>query len=209
MRYAAWCHEILFARGGAREENRLAGARHAHAAIQYGRDDPMALALGGFVMGLVEHDREAARGAFEAAPALSPSCYLAFLFGSVVMATGGDADRGVEWGERAVRLSPLDPGNYGPYYAIGLSRLQRGEDEAAAEAARKCFQANPNWSYAYMLLAATHTILGRREDAASAAKRVLELEPAFSISGMCAAVGVHPSIAEPLSEALCAAGLPR
>ncbi|MBV8472834.1 MAG: adenylate/guanylate cyclase domain-containing protein [Hyphomicrobiales bacterium] len=206
--FAAWCHEILFVRGGAHEENRLSGIRHAHAALEYGRDDATALALGGFVMGLVGHDRQAARRAFEAALELSPSCGFAFIFGSVVMATGGDADRGVEWGERAVRLSPVDPASYGPYFAITLGHIQRGDGEAAAEAARKCFQANPNWSYGHMLLAATHALLGRTDDAASAAKRVLELEPGYSISGMCRAVALHPSIAEPLSGALRRAGLP-
>ena len=206
--YAAWCHEILFVRGGAREENRLGGIRHAEAAIQHGRDDANALALGGFVMGLVGHDREAARPAFDAALALNPSCVFAFLFGSVVLATGGDADRGIEWGECAVRLSPLDPSNYGPYFAIMLGRFQRGDYEAAAKAARKCFQANPNWSYAHMLLAATHAQLGRADEATSSAQRVMELEPGYSISGMCGALGLHPSIAEPLSEALRMAGLP-
>jgi adenylate cyclase len=206
--YAAWCHEILFVRGGAREENRLGGIRHAEAAIQHGRDDANALALGGFVMGLVGHDREAARPAFDAALALSPSCAFAFLFGSVVLATGGDADRGIEWGECAVRLSPLDPSNYGPYFAIALGRFQRGDYEAAAEAARKCFQANPNWSYAHMLLAATHAQLGRTDEATSSAQRVMELQPGYSISGMCAALGLHASITKRLSEALRTAGLP-
>jgi adenylate cyclase len=206
--YAAWCHEILFVRGGAREENRVGGIRHSEAAIQHGRDDANALALGGFVIGLVGHDREAARPAFDAALALSPSCAFAFLFGSVVLATAGDADWGVEWAERALRLSPLDPGNYGPYFAIVLGRFQRGDYEAAAEAARKCFQANPNWSYAHMVLAATHAQLGRRNEATSSAQRVMELEPGYSISGMCGALGLDPSIAEPLSEALRTAGLP-
>jgi TolB-like protein/class 3 adenylate cyclase len=206
--FAAWCHEILVVRGGAREENRLGSIRHAHAAIQHGRDDATALALGGFVMGIVGHDREAARRAFDAALALSPSCAFAFLFGSVVMATGGDADRAIEWGERAVRLSPLDPGNYASYFAISLGRFQQGDYEAAADAARKCFQANPSFSYAHMLLAATHAQLGRTNEAASAAKRVLELEPGYSIGGMISAAEFHPSIAEPLSEALRIAGLP-
>jgi adenylate cyclase len=206
--YAAWCHEILFVRGGAREENRLGGIHHAEAAIQHGRDDANALALGGFVMGLVGHDREAARPAFDAALALSPSCAFAFLFGSVVLATGGDADWGVKWGESALRLSPLDPGNYGPYFAITLGRLQRGDYVAAAEAARKCFQANPNWSYTHMLLAATHAKLGRTDEATSSAQRVVELQPGYSITGMCDALGLHASIAELLSEALCVAGLP-
>ena len=60
-----------------------------------------------------------------------------------------------------------------------------------------------------MLLAATHAKLGRIDAARLAAARLLELEPGYSITGMCAAVGFHPSIAAPLSEALRKAGLPQ
>jgi TolB-like protein len=206
--FAAWAHEILFARGGAREENRLGAVRHAHAAIAHGRDDAIALSLGGFAMGMVAHDRKAARQAFEAALALSPSCALTYIFGSVVMVLAGDADRGIEWGERALRLSPFDPISYGPLLSISLGRLARGEYEPAAEAAGKVFQANPYWSSAHYLLAATHAKLGRLDAAKSAATRVLELQPSFTISGTCAAFDIHPSIAVPLTEALTLAGLP-
>ncbi|HEY6984009.1 adenylate/guanylate cyclase domain-containing protein [Reyranella sp.] len=206
--FAAWCHEILFVRGGAHEEDRLGAVRHAHAAIENGRDDALALALGGFALGLVAHDGEAARRAFEAALAISPSCSLAYAFGSVVAAIGGDADRGIEWGERALRLSPIDPMRFGACLAIAYGRLQRGEDEAAADAARKCFQANPNWSFAHMLLAATHARLGRLDAAKEAAARVLELEPDFTVGGMCTATGIHLSLAALLSDALRQAGLP-
>jgi TolB-like protein/Tfp pilus assembly protein PilF len=206
--FAAWCHEILYARGGAREENRLGAARHAHAAIAHGRDDAIALSLGGFAVGMVAHDREAARQAFEAALALSPSSALTYMLGSVVMVFGGDANRGIEWGERALRLSPFDPMSYAPWAAIALSHIQRGDDEAAAEAARKVFQANPYFSLAHVLLAATHAKLGRLEAAKSDAARVLELEPGYTIGGMCAAFDIHASLAAPLSEALRAAGLP-
>ena len=201
-------HEILFARGGFKEENRLGAIRHAHAAIAHGRDDAVALSLGGFCMGLVAHDREAARQALDAALALSPSCALTFILGSVVMVMAGDAERGIEWGERALRLSPFDPMSYAPWLAIALGHLQRGEYEAAAEAAHKVFQANPYWSTAHVLLAATQVKLGRLDAAKSAARRVLELQPAYAISGFCASFDIHPSLATPLSEALSAAGLP-
>lgn len=206
--FAAWAHEILFARGGGHEENRVGAVRHAHAAIAHGRDDAIALSLGGFAMGMVAHDRQAARQAFEAALALSPSCALTYIFGSVVLALAGDADRGIEWGGRALRLSPFDPISYGPLFAITLSRLARGEYEAAEEAAQKVFQANPYWSSAHFLLAATHAKLGRLDAAKAAAKRVLELQPGFTISGTCAAFDIHSSVATPLSEALSMAGLP-
>ena len=206
--FSAWSHEILFARGGTREENRLGAIHHAHEAIAYGRDDATALSLGGFVIGLVAHDREAARQAFEAALALSPSCALTYILGSVVMVFGGDADRGIEWGERALRLSPFDPMSYAPWLSIALGHFQRREYETAAEAARKVFQANPYWSSAHFLLAATHAKLGRLDAAKSATERVLELEPGFTISGLCAAFAIHESLAAPLSEALNVAGLP-
>jgi TolB-like protein/class 3 adenylate cyclase/tetratricopeptide (TPR) repeat protein len=206
--FAAWCHEILFARGGLKEENRLGSIRHAHAAIVHGRDDAIALSLGGFCMGLVAHDREAARQALDAALALSPSCALTFILGSVVMVYDGDADRGIEWGERALRLSPFDPMSYAPWVSITLGRFQRGEYQAAAEAAQKVFQANPYWSMAHVLLAATHAKLGRLDAAKSAARRVLELQPGYTLSGFFAAFEMQNSLATPLSEALAVAGLP-
>jgi hypothetical protein len=61
---------------------------------------------------------------------------------------------------------------------------------------------------AAILLAATHAKLGRLDAAKAAAKRVLELQPGFTISGTCTAFDMHPSIAVPLSEALSLAGLP-
>jgi TolB-like protein/Tfp pilus assembly protein PilF len=206
--FAAWAHEIVFARGGGRDENRLGAIRHAHAAVAHGRDDAIALTLGGFVMGLVGHDRDAARQALEAALVLSPSCALTYSLGSVVMVFAGDADRGIEWGESAIRLSPFDPINYAPGFSIALGRLARGEYEAAAGAAQKTFQANPYWSSAHFLLAATRAKLGNLDAARSAAARVLELQPGFTISGTCASFDIHPSIAKPLSEALSAAQLP-
>ncbi len=206
--FAAWSHEILFARGGSHEENRLGAIHHAHAAIAHGRDDAIALSLGGFAIGLVAHDREAAHQAFEAALALSPSCALSYILGSVVMVFAGDADRGIEWGERALRLSPFDPMSYAPWLSIALGHFQHGDYEAAAEAAHKVFQANPYWSSAHFLLAATHAKLGRLDAAKSAAVRVLELEPGFTISGLCAAFDIHESLAAPLSETLGVVGLP-
>lgn len=206
--FAAWCHEILFARGGGREADRQGAIRHAHAAIAHGRDDAIALSLGGFVMGLMAHDRNAARQAFEAALALSPSCALTYNLGSVVMVFSADAERAIEWGERALRLSPFDPMNYAPWLSISLGHFQRGDFEPAAEAAQKTFQANPYWSSAHFMLAATHAKLGRHDAAMAAAARVLELQPDFSISGTCAAFDIHPALADPLSEALSLAGLP-
>jgi hypothetical protein len=74
----------------------------------------MALALAGFTIGMVEQYRKLADEAFERLLALSASCAFVYSFGCVPVAYGGDAARAIDWGERAIRLSPLDAMNYIP-----------------------------------------------------------------------------------------------
>src|SRR5208282_1767803 len=87
----AWCHQIFFTRRGSNRESRDAAIRHARAALAYGRDDATALALGGFVISMTEHDRATAFEAFDQALAISPSSSFALFFGSVALAYAGEA----------------------------------------------------------------------------------------------------------------------
>src|SRR6516225_7381867 len=206
--YAAFCHEILFMRAGGREENRQAAIRHAHAAITHGRDDAMALTLGGFCIGMVEHDRAAAREAFEAAVALSPSSALTYSMGSIVRAWAGEAERAVEWGEQALRLSPFDPFAFGAWHGVAIGRFRQGRYEDAANAARKAVQRNPGFSYPHAILAAALVKLGHVDEAKAAAARVLALQPGFSIAEFWRVNDTAPEIAVPMTEALRVAGLP-
>ena len=206
--FAAWAHEILFVRGGMHEENRAAAIHHAHAAIAYGRGDAVALALGGFVVIMVEHDRGAGFAAFDAAVKLSPSYAFTYHLGSVPLAVAGEGERAIEWGERALRLSPLDPSGYVPGCAIALGHFQQRRYEEAANAARKAIQANPGFSFSHALLTAPLAKLGRLDEARAAAARALALQPGFTTRGWCTAVGVPAALAASLSDALRAAGLP-
>jgi hypothetical protein len=61
---------------------------------------------------------------------------------------------------------------------------------------------------AYVTLAAPLAKLGRLEEAKAAAARALELQPAFRCRQHFAAGGYAPALADSLTEALCAAGLP-
>jgi hypothetical protein len=54
-----------------------------------------------------EHDRIAADEAFQVALALNPSSAFTYLVGSAVLGWGGDAERAIEWGERAATSKPL------------------------------------------------------------------------------------------------------
>jgi TolB-like protein/Tfp pilus assembly protein PilF len=206
--FAAMCHHCLFLRAGLLEENRAASIRHAQAAIVHGQDDALALTFAGFSIGMDGHDRAAAFAGFEAALAISPSSALTYILGSVILGWAGEADRAIEWSQRAMRLSPFDPWAFAAFHSLTLGYFRRGCFEEAADAARKAVQSNPAHSISYMLLAAPLVKLGRLDEAKAAAARVLELQPGFRYSRQFAGVDCAPALAASLSEALRATGLP-
>jgi TolB-like protein len=205
----AWCHETLFVRAGHSEENRMAAIRHARAALAHGRDDATALGLGGFVIAMVEHDRATAFQAFEQALALSPSSALTLLLGAVALAYGGEAERAIDYAERALQVSPVpDRANFYSHHALSIAYFLTGRYETAAAAARRAIQSGPNFSISHCFLAAPLVKLGRLEEAKAAASRVLALQPSFSSAGFCAALALPAALADPLQEAWREAGLP-
>jgi adenylate cyclase len=205
---AAHCHHTLFLRGGLNEEHRAASVRHAQSAIAHGQDDALALTFAGFSLAMEGHDRAAASAAFDAAIAISPSTALAYMLGSVPLAWAGEAERAVEWAERGLRLSPLDPWRSGAFNALAVAQFHLGRYEDAAAAGRKAVQCSPGFSTCYVLLAAPLAKLGRLEEAKAAAARVLELQPVFRYSRFLAGANCEPAIAASLSTAFSDAGLP-
>ena len=206
--FAAWAHEIIYMRGGMHPKNYENSIRHAHAAIEHGAGDAIALALAGFAIGVVAHDRALASEAFERALALSPSCALVYCLGSALVSFGGDAERAIDWGERALRLSPLDAMNYIPHCAIGLGQFLLGRNEEAIAAIRRGLQLNPGFSTLHVLLVSPLIKLGRFDEARAAAAQLLALDPGFSISRWTAAVGVAPRVTDVANDAMRQAGLP-
>jgi TolB-like protein/class 3 adenylate cyclase len=205
---AAQCNHAIFLRGGQNIENRKAAVRHAQAALAYGQDDALALTLAGFSIGMEGHDRAAAFAAFEASLAVSPSSALSFMQGSVIHALAGDAERAIEWSEKGLRLSPLDPWRSSAFLALALAKFHLGQDQEAAADARKSVQSSPGFSIPYVALAAALSRLGRLEEAKTVAARVLELQPEFRYSRFLAAANCETKLAAALSEALHPTGLP-
>ncbi|WP_246680568.1 hypothetical protein [Mesorhizobium sp. B2-4-13] len=164
--FAAWAHQTLFIRGGLQSEYRDKAARHAHAAIEHGAGDAMALALAlaGFTIGLVEHDRRLADEAFSQALALSASCAFVYHFGCMPVAYGGQAARAIDWCEQAMRLSPLDAMSCVPTGNVGFGNFLSGRHEQAVAAGRRAVEMNPGFSILHGWLAAPLARLGRIEE---------------------------------------------
>ena len=206
--YSAMCHHCLFLRAGLREERRKASIDHARLAIVHGQDDALALTFAGFSIGMDEHDHATAFTTLEAALAISPSSAITYIVGGVMFGWQGQAARAIEWGERALRLSPFDAWAWSACHALALGHFHLAGYDAAARAAYKAVQLNPIHSISHMLLAAALTKLGRNEEAKAAAARVMELQPGFRFGRQFAGVDCEPVLAATLGKELRAVGLP-
>jgi adenylate cyclase len=204
----AWCHEQRYLRGGLHEETRAAASRHARTAIATGREDAPALAMAGFVIGVVEHDYETALDALDRSLALSPSSALALGFSSIIRAWTGDDATSIAHAETGIRLSPYDPLIYLPFVGLSYAYFFTGRFEDALLAAGRAAQANPRFSVPAIFQTAALASLGRSAEATASAGHLLELEPGFRIKPLIASYSSNKQRLAMLAEALRRAGLP-
>jgi tetratricopeptide (TPR) repeat protein len=206
--FIAWCHEQRYLRAGLHAEARQAALHHAHAAIEAGSDDAMALAMGGFVVGVLAWDYETALESLDRSLALSPSSALAFGFSSIIRAWMGEHTASVEHAKLGIRLSPYDPLIYLPYVGLAYTHFFVGNFVEAVSAASRAAAANPRFSVPRYLHAAALVLLGRPDEAKAVAAVLLELQPGFTISGLVSGNITTRQRMGMLAGALSQAGLP-
>ena len=114
----------------------------------------------------------------------------------------------------ALRLSPRDTLAHIWMTTAGVAKLHLGSYEQAAACFRRSIEANRNYPTPYFLLAASLAQLGRLDEARSAVKAGLALNPSFAISrasSAWAAMSDHPTylaLGERVVEGMRKAGLP-
>ena len=89
---------------------------------------------------------------------------------------------------------------------MGVSFIELSRFDEAIAAGKKAQRQNPSYSPAYRCLASAFAHLGRDVDAREAAARLLETDPAFTISSWIARGG--QTNAKLMTEGLRKAGLP-
>ena len=205
----AWCHEQRYLRGGLHTEARRDALLHARAAIEAGSDDAMALAMGGFVVGILERgEYETGLEAIDRSMTLSPSSALAFGFSSIIRAWMGEESTAIDHAKIALRLSPCDPLIYLPYVGLAIAQFYAGNYVEAASAASRASAANPRFSVPRYLRTAALARLGRLDEAKSMAAVLLELQPGFTIGRLASGTITTPGRMAMLADALREAGLP-
>ena len=112
----------------------------------------------------------------------------------------------------AFRLSPRDIDAYRWMRFVGVAKLQLGADAEAVGWLRRSIEANRNHPLAHFSLAAALGLLGALDEARTAAKAGLALDPSFTIRRLRAAqLSDNPTYLagrERLCEGMRLAGVP-
>jgi TolB-like protein len=174
-------------------------------------------ALGHMYLGLVEMwTKRAAEGIAECEHALALDRNLAHAhssvgFGKIFIGRAEETEAHIV---EALRLSPRDTMAYVWMTNGGLAKLHLGSYQQAVAWFRQAIEANRNFPPGYFWLAAALAQLGRLDEAQSAVKAGLALNPAFTISrarAAWAAMSDNPTYLaqlEPILEGMRKAGLP-
>src|SRR5262245_23298323 len=205
--YAAWCHQQRF-RNGLLPEDRAAALRHAEAAIRVGMDDPQALSIGAFSQALITHDLANAIKLLDQALEMNGNSALTLRFLSQLCAFSEQYDRAIELALKALRLSPVDPMNYHPYFALAVANYFTGRFGEAAGFSASAIQANPGFSLPYAFLIASHVNLGRLDTARAATQRLMQVAPTFTIENFKRLGYIRQSLLDQVADTLRTAGLP-
>jgi adenylate cyclase len=151
-------------------------------------------------------DSESSVELADRAVALNPNSFHAWHNRGWVCRVAGLPEEAVRSFERAMRMSPVDPMLHRSLTGIGLAFIELRRFDEAIIAGRKAQRQNPSYSASYRCLASAFAHLGRDGEAREAAARLLEVDPAFTISEWTARGGQSNS--KLLIEGLRKAGLP-
>jgi TolB-like protein len=208
---AAWCYAWRKMNGWVadREAEIAETERLARRAVALGKNDAVALAMGGFTLALVAGEVEDGTAFTDQALALNPNLAIAWLFSSWVRSFAGAPEVGLERVPRAIRLSPLDPFTFIAYTMIGFSNMLLGHYDEASSWAENGLRARPNWAAAARVVAASHALAGRTEQAQKAMARLRQLDSTFRVSHLKDLIPFRrPEDLARFEEGLRKAGLP-
>ncbi len=183
---AAWCYFWRKINGWMinREKETHEGLRLAHLAVELGRDDAVALTRGGHALAHFSGDLDGGIALLDRAIFLNPNLASAWFLGGFLRTWHGECDSGIEYFERAMRLSPVDPELYRMQAGIAMAHLFAGRIEAASAWAERSYRNLPSFLMVAALVAATRALGNRKEDAERAMEEVRRLDPALRVSGI-------------------------
>lgn len=208
---AAWCHLWRKVNGWMIDRPReiAEGVRLARLAVEFGRDDAVALTRAGHALGHFTGDLDGGIALIDRAVLLNPNLAAGWFLGGFLRALNGETTAAFEHFEHAVRLSPLDPEMFRMQVGTALAHLFAGHFDAAVAWAEKAAGNLPTLLVAAAVMAASHALAGRAQDARRAMDRLHTLDPSMRITKLRDWLPIHrPEDLARFAEGLRLAGLP-
>jgi len=209
----AWCRGIQRGQGwvrptGPEDED---GIRLAKLAIEFGTNDPDALWMAAYLLSIVG-DQTTALSALDRALALNPNSAHAWGTKALCQSLRGAAHAvvAVEAGNRAIRLSPLDPLCYVYKFSVALAYLGARQYHDAEVWIDDALREQPRFHASFRVKVSLCGLLGRNEEARDWLVRLLDLQPGLTIAAWAAhaATFLAPETKALMIEGLRKAGLP-
>jgi adenylate cyclase len=175
-------------------------------ALSVNDSDPETLALAAVVSAFMVGDSESEIEMADRAVTLNPNSFRAWSCRGEVYRTAGLPEEALQSFEHAIRMSPVDPLLHRTFTGMGFVLIELRRFDEAIVAGKNALRRNASHSGIHRCLASAFAHLGRDAEAREAVARLLEVDPAFTISAWIARGG--QTNARLLTEGLRKAGLP-
>jgi len=179
----AYYHIFLVGQGWA-DDPQIAfetAGKLAERGVMLDPQDARGLTVAGHVMAFLHHRLSEAIGLHERALSLNPNLAMAWALSAITFAYQGDLEEAERRAERYRKLSPLDPHSFLFEMSFMFVHLLRHDYESTIAIGRQVGQMSPTFSAAYKPYLAALGHLGLIQEAAVVRRRLLEIEPDFTI----------------------------
>jgi TolB-like protein len=208
---AAWCYFWRKVNGWTEDRARETedGARLARRAVELGRDDAVALTRGGHALAHLTGDLDGGIALIDRALVLNPNLAAAWFLGGYLRVWHGEPEGAIEHFRRAMRLSPRDSETYRMQAGVAIAHLFAGRFDDASSWSEEAYRNLPSFLMAASIIASSHALAGRPEEAGRAMDEVRRLDPRLRVSNLRDWLPIHgPDHLATFAEGLRKAGLP-
>ena len=183
---AAWCYFWRKVNGWMTDPPReiAEGARLARRAVELGRDDAVALTRGGHALAHLAGGLDGGIALLDRAVMLNPNLAAGWFLGGYLRVWNGEHDSAIEHFARAMRLSPRDPETYRMQAGMAMAHMLSGRFDVASSLADEASRDLPSFLLVVAIIAASHALAGRIDEARRAMDRLRQLDPSLRISNL-------------------------
>ncbi|WP_423822448.1 winged helix-turn-helix domain-containing protein [Salinisphaera sp. SPP-AMP-43] len=178
-------------------------------AIELGKNDAVALTRAGSALAHFEGDLDGSIALLDRALALDPNLAACWFLSGFLRVERGEPEEAIDYFQRAMRLSPLDPEMFRMQAGMALAHLFAKHFDTASVWAEKAYRDWPNFLLAIVIVAASHALAGHMAQARQALHHLRRLDPELCIASLEEWIPIRRSEdSDILAQGLRKAGLP-